>query len=332
MDSDRRKFITLVGTAFAGWPVLAHAQTSRRVPTVGVLMGLANDEESKRRIEAFEKGLASKGWVVGKNLKIDRRYTAGDPKLMNKFAVELVALRADVIVAHSTPVVSAVLKVTRTVPVVFVVVSDPIGSGFVASMARPGGNVTGFTNLAATMSGKYLSILRELVPNLAHVAIIYNPDSATNAGEYYLPPFIESAKEFKVTAVSIEVRSAAEITKQMENLSSTLGAGLIVMPDNFMTLNRGLVVSLAARLRIPAMYPYRYFVDEGGLLSYGVDVLDLFSRASDYVDRILKGAKPAVLPVQAPRKFELVINLKTARALNLSVPQILLAGADALVE
>ena len=295
-------------------------------------MGLADDNEAQNRAKVFEQGLAKKGWVIGQNLRIEYRFAAGNAERMLSFSRELVGLRPDVILGHSTPVVAALLQATRTIPIVFVVVSDPIGSGFVSSMAQPGGNVTGFTNLQATISGKYLSMLREIMPRLTRVAIMYNPDSATNAGEYYLPPFMASASEFNLTPIAAEVRDAAEIETIMADLGSASGSGLIVMPDNFTTLYRELIVSLAARARIPAIYPYRYFVDEGGLLSYGVDVLDLFSRAPDYVDRILRGAKAADLPVQAPTKFELVINLKTARALGLAVPRILLAGADALIE
>ncbi len=331
MNPTRRQIVSLLGIAATGWPTASRGQDLGRVCTIGVLMGLANDDEAKNRAKVFEQGLADKGWRLGQNLRIEYRFAAGNSEQMRRFAQELAELRPDVILAHSTPVVAALLDATRTIPIVFVVVSDPIGSGFVASMARPGGNVTGFTNLAATISGKYLLMLRELKPDLVRVAIMYNPDSATNAGEYYLPPFMESAGKFKLTPIPAEVHSPAEIEAAMADLAASAGSGLIVMPDNFMTLNRQLIVSLAARHRIPAIYPYRYFVDEGGLLSYGVDVLDLFRRAPDYVDRILKGANPAELPVQAPTKFELVINLKTARALDLAVPPILLAGADALI-
>lgn len=332
MNFERRAFLTLLSAVLAARPIPTNAQPVTRFRTVGVLMGLANDEETQARAKVIEQGLAKKGWIVGQNLRIEYRFAAGNEDLMHGFAKELAGLHPDVIIGHSTPVVAALLQATLTIPIVFVVVSDPIGSGFVTSLAHPGGNVTGFTNLQATISGKYLSILRLLVPNLARVAIMYNPESATNSGKYYFPSFMESAKQFHVTPIATEVHSTAEIEPALTDFGAVPGSALIVMPDNFTSLNRKLIVAQTARLRIPTIYPYRYFVDEGGLLSYGVDVLDLFRRAPDYVDRILRGAQPGELPVQAPKKFELVINQKAAHALGLDVPRILLAGADAVIE
>lgn len=332
MDLERRAFVAFLCAAAATGSMPAYAQQVTRSRTVGVLMGLANDEETQARAKAVEQGLAKKGWIAGQNLHMEYRFAAGNEELIRKFAKELVALRPDVIIGHSTPVVAGLLQVTQSIPIVFVVVSDPVGSGFVTSLARPGGNVTGFTNLQATISGKYLSILRLLVPNLARVAIMYNPESATNSGKYYFPPFMESAKQFHVIPIATEVHSTGEIETALANFGAVPGSALIVMPDNFTSLNRKLIVEQASLLRIPTIYPYRYFVDEGGLLSYGVDVLDLFRRAPDYVDRILRGTKPGELPVQAPKKFELVINMKAAHALGLTVPRILLVGADALIE
>jgi putative ABC transport system substrate-binding protein len=251
---------------------------------------------------------------------------------MLSLSQELVALHPDVIVAHSTPVVAALRQVTQTIPIIFVVVADPVGSGFVTSLARPGGNITGFTNLLPTITGKYLSILMELQPQLTRVGLMYNPASVPGGGTSFMLTFTESAKEYHIAPITVEIHNAGEIETAMADLGAAPGGGLIVMPDNFTTFYRETIIPLAARLRIPTIYPYRYFVDEGGLLSYGIDVLDLFRRAPDYVDRILQGAKPADLPVQAPKKFELVINLKTASALGLAVPRILLAGADALIE
>ena len=332
MDLERRAFVASLGAALALSPATAFAQQASRIRTVAVLMGLANDEETQARAKLIEQGLAKRGWIVGQNLRIEYRFAGGDIDRMLSLSKELVALRPDVIIAHSTPVVAAVLKVTQTIPIVFVVVADPVGSGFVSSLARPGGNVTGFTNLSITITGKYLSILRELNAKLTHVALMYNPESVPSGGASFMRNFMESAKEFNVTPISAIVHSADEIQKAMTDVGATPNSALIVMPDNFTSVHRDLIVSLAARLRIPAIYPYRYFVDEGGLLSYGIDVLDLFRRAPDYVDRILQGAKPADLPVQAPKKFELVINLRAARALDLVIPRILLAGADALIE
>jgi putative ABC transport system substrate-binding protein len=328
----RRRCAALLGGAIGVWPIALRAQSAERKYLVGVLMGLANDEEAQVRAKIIEQGLAKRGWVVGQNLRVEYRYANGDQGLMQKFAAELVELKCDCIVGQSTPVIAALKKATQTIPIVFVAVSDPIGGGFVTSMARPGGNITGFTILQPTITGKYLSLLRELKSQLTRVAVMYNPDSVPKGEAFYVPTFVESAKDFHITPVTAEVHSSDEIEVAMADLGATSGSGLIVMPDNFTSFHRTLIVSLAARLRIPAIYPYRYFVDEGGLLSYGIDVLDLYRRAPDYVDRILQGAKPADLPVQAPKKFELVINLKTARALGLSVPRILLAGADAVIE
>jgi putative tryptophan/tyrosine transport system substrate-binding protein len=329
---ERRAFVAFLGAALAMRPLSANAQQSTRLRTVGVLMGLADDEEAQARAKVIEQGLAKRGWIAGQNLRIEYRYAAGDAERMLSLSKELVGLHADVIIGHSTPVVAALLRITRTIPIVFVVVADPVGSGFVTSLARPDGNVTGFTNLQPTITGKYLSILRALKPELTRVGLMYNPVSVPSGGASFLPSFMQSANEFHVTPIAAEVHNEGEIEKAIGDLGAVPESGLIVMPDNFLTLHRELIVAQAAHLRIPTIYPYRYFVDEGGLLSYGIDVLDLFRRAPDYVDRILRGAKPADLPIQAPKKFELVINLKTARDLGLVVPRILLAGADALIE
>jgi putative ABC transport system substrate-binding protein len=328
----RRAFMASLGAALATGPMSARAQQASRLRTVGVLMGIANDQETQARAKVIEQGLAKKGWIVGQTLHIEYRFAGDNAESMLTLAKELVGLHPDVIIAHSTPVVAALLQATQTIPIVFVVVADPVGSGFVANIARPGGNITGFTVLAPTIAGKYLSILRELKPQLTRVSIMYNPESIPRGGTFYMPPFIESAKEFHVTPITTEVHSPAEIETAMADLGAAPESALIVLAGNFTTLYRELIISLAASLRIPTIYPYRYFVDEGGLLSYGVDILDLFRRAPDYVDRILQGANPADLPVQAPRKFELVINLKTAHTLGVAIPRILLAGADALIE
>jgi ABC-type uncharacterized transport system substrate-binding protein len=324
----RREFITLLGGALAAQAIPANAQ-ELRVRTVGVLMGFANDAEAKARVQAFEQGLERVGWSVGQNLRIEYRYAEDDPVRMQALAKELVELKPDCIVGHSTPVVTALMHPTRTIPIVFVSVSDPVGSGFVASVARPAGNMTGFTIFPATITGKYLSILREMMPQLARVAILYNADQA---GSFFLSPLVGAAKEFKVQPITAQVRNPAEIESAIAKLGSQPRSGLIVIPDNFTSVHRQLIISLAAQFRIPAIYPYRYFADEGGLLSYGVDTLDLFRRASEYVSRILRGDKPADLPVQAPTKFELVINLKTAKALGIVIPRILLAGAEQVIE
>jgi putative tryptophan/tyrosine transport system substrate-binding protein len=332
MDPERRAFVAFLSAALTMRSIPTNAQQATHLRTVGVLMGLANDAETQARAKIIEQGLAKKGWIVGQNLHIEYRFAAGDIERMHSLSEELVAIHPDVIIGHSTPVVAALLKVTHSIPIVFVVVADPVGSGFVASLARPAGNVTGFSNPVPTITGKYLSLLRELKPQLTRVALMYNPESVPSGGTLFMPAFVESAKEFHVTPIAAEVHSPAEIETAMADLGAEPGSTLIVLADNFTSVHRELIIPLAARLRIPTLYPYRYFVDEGGLLSYGVDVLDLFRRAPDYVDRILQGAKPADLPVQTPRKFELVINLKAARALGLVVPRILLAGANTLID
>jgi putative ABC transport system substrate-binding protein len=250
---------------------------------------------------------------------------AGMVGFTKALAKELVELKPDCIVGHSTPVVTALMQATRTIPIVFVSVSDPVGSGFVASMARPAGNMTGFTILPATITGKYLSMLKEMMPQLASVAILYNPDSAPAAGTFFLTPFVGAARDFKIQPITAQVRNPAEIESTIAKLGSEPRSGLIVMPDNFTSVHRKLIISLAAQFRIPTIYPYRYFAEEGGLLSYGVNTSDVFRRAAEYVSRILRGAKPADLPVQAPTKFELVINLGAAKALGLVMPRALLA-------
>jgi putative tryptophan/tyrosine transport system substrate-binding protein len=334
MASDRREFMTLAGTALASWPSLARAQASRRTLTIAVLMGLADDDEAKRRLEVFEQGLVSEGWIIGQNVHIEDRYSAGDPRLMHKFAAELVALHPDVIVAHSTPVVRAVLQVSHAFPIVFVVVADPVGSGFAASIARPGGNATGFTNLSGTITGKLLTILTQITPDLSHVALLFNPKTVARGELFneYLNSFDTAASVLGLRAKKAEVGTSADIDETMSELGREPGSGLIVAPDNFTTVHRDLIIALAAQWRIPAIYPYKYFAEDGGLISYGVDVLDLFRRAADYVSRILHGANPGELPIQAPTKFEMVINLKTAKTLDLTVPRILLAGADDLID
>src|SRR5215467_15197758 len=301
----RREFIALLGGAITSQPIPANAQLAARVRTVAVLMGLADDAEARSRLMAFEQGLETEGWSVGQNLRIEYRYAEGDSARMQAFAKELVELKPDCIVGHSTPVVTALMHATRTIPIVFVSVSNPIGSGFIASMARPGGNITGFTILHASIAGKYVSMLKEMVPELARVALMYNPNSVPDSGTFFSGAFME------------QVHDAAEIENTITKLGGETGSGLVLVPDNFTTVHRELIISLTARFRIPAIYPYRYFAEAGGLLSYGVDAVDLFRRASEYVSRILRGADPADLPVQAPTKFEFVINLTTAETLGL---------------
>jgi putative ABC transport system substrate-binding protein len=328
----RREVIALLSGVLAGRVIPAKAQESVRVRTVGALMGLANDAETRARTQALEQGLEREGWSFEQNLRIGYRFSEDDPSRMQAYAKELTELNPDCILGHSTPVTRALARATRTVPIVFVAVTDPIGSGFVASMARPGGNITGFTLLHASIVGKYLTLLKQMMPQLARVAIMYNPNSVPGEGTFFSGPFVDFATKLDVRPIISEVNNPADIESAIAKLSRDPGSGLILVPDNFTTFHRELIISLAAKFRIPAVYPYRYFAEAGGLLSYGVDAVDLFRRAAEYISRILRGAKPADLPVQAPTKFELVVNLKTATTMGLVVPRIIIAGADETIE
>jgi putative tryptophan/tyrosine transport system substrate-binding protein len=332
----RRRFIAVLGGAALTASAASRARLSGRMRTVGFLMGLANDGESQARVKAFEQALEKEGWILGEDVQIQYRFAAGDPKRMRALAKELVALQPDLIVGHSTPVVTELVQATRTIPIVFVVVADPVASGFAASIPRPGGNATGFTNFSFsdTIIGKLLTLLKQITPRLTRVALIYNPETIVHGGplQTYFRPFDVAASSFGIEAIAAPVRAPADIERRMTDLGREPNAGLIVMPDNVTAIHRHLVISLAAQFRMPTIYPYRYFIEAGGLMSYGVDVIDLFRRAPEYVSRILRGENPAELPVQAPTKFELAINLKTAQALGLAVPRILIASANSLIE
>ncbi len=329
----RREFITLLGGAAAAWPLAARAQQPERMRRIGVLMAYAeSDREGQACVAAFREGLQKLGWTEGRNIRIDTRWaTPGDAEAMQRFAKELVALQPDLILSHNTPTTAALLQQTRTIPIIFANVSDPVGSGFVASFPRPGGNVTGFTNMEPTMAGKWLELLKEIAPRVNRVAFLFNPATAPYA-EYYLNPFKAAAASFAVEAIAAPVRDTSELESVIAAQAREPNGGLIVMPDTFTTAHRAEITSLAARYRLPAVYPFRFFTELGGLLSYGNDLLDNFRRAATYADRILKGAKPSELPVQAPVKFELVINLKTAKALGLDVPLHLQQRADEVIE
>jgi putative ABC transport system substrate-binding protein len=328
----RREFITLLGGA-AVWPLAARAQQADRMRRIGVLMPLAADDPvGQARIAALREGLEKLGWTEGRNIQIDTRWTTtGDVESMQRFAKELVALQPDLILTQSTPITATMLQETRTIPIVFALVADPIGSGFVASFPQPGGNVTGFVTMEPTMAGKWLELLKEIAPRVARVAMLFNPATATYA-EYWLNPFKAAAASFVVEAITAPVHDRSELDSVIAAQAGEPNSGLIVMPDTFTDAHRIEITSLAARYRLPAVYPYRQFTAVGGLLSYGDDLIDNFRRAPTYVDRILKGAKPSELPVQAPVKFELVINLKTAKALGLDVPSFLQQRADEVIE
>jgi putative tryptophan/tyrosine transport system substrate-binding protein len=329
----RREFITLLGGAAAAWPLPARAQQPERMRRIGVFMPLAADDPiGQARIAALREGLAKLGWTEGRNIRIDTRWTStGDLESMQRFAKELVALQPDLIVTQSTPITATLLQETRTIPIVFALVADPIGSGFVASFAKPGGNVTGFVTIEPTMAGKWLELLKEIAPRVARVAFLFNPVTATYF-EYWLKPFKAAAVSFAVEAIAAPVRDRSELESVIAEQARAPNGGLVVMPDTFTDTHRVEITSLAAGYRLPAVYPYRQFTAVGGLLSYGDDLIDNFRRAPTYVDRILKGEKPSELPVQAPVKFDLVINQKTAKALGLEVPLHLQQRADEVIE
>jgi putative ABC transport system substrate-binding protein len=329
----RREFIRTLGGAVVAWPLAARAQQSEQMRRIGVLMGYAeNDPEGEARVAAFREGLQNLGWAEGRNIRIDTRWaTPGDAESRQRFAQELVALRPDLILSHGTPTTATLLQQTRSIPILFAGVSDPVGSGFVASFPRPGGNVTGFITMEPTMAGKWLELLKEIAPRVARVALLFNPATAPYA-EYWLNPFKAAAASFALEAIVAPVRDTSELESVLAAQAREPNGGLIAIPDTFLAAHRAEVTSLAARYRLPAVYAFRYFADVGGLMSYGSDQIDDYRRSATYADRILKGAKPSEFPVQAPIKFELVINLKTAKALGLTVPPMLLARADDVIE
>jgi putative tryptophan/tyrosine transport system substrate-binding protein len=328
----RREFLGLIGGAAASWPVVARAQLPERMRRIGLLMGyVENDSEGQGFVTAFREGLQKLGWTEGRNIRIEYRWAALDAELRQRFAKELVALQPDVILSANTPTTAALVQQTRTLPIVFASVADPVGSGFIASFSRPGGNVTGFTNVEPTTAGKWMELLKEIAPRVNRVALLYNPETAPYA-ERYLSPFKVAAASSAVEAIAAPVHSMSELVSVIAAQARAPNGGLVVMTDSFMADHRAEITSLTARHRLPAVYPYRFFTEVGGLLSYGNDQTDNYRRAADYADRILKGAKPSELPVQAPVKFELVINLKTAKALGLDVPPHLQQHADEVIE
>jgi putative tryptophan/tyrosine transport system substrate-binding protein len=324
----RREFITLVGGALA-LSLTAYAQKVR----LGVLMPFATtDPSSKLDVAALVGQLKELGWTEGRNLGIDYRWAAGNAEKMQASAKELVAQQPDVIFCRSTPVTAALLKETRTIPIVFSMVSDPIGERFVESLARPGGNATGFTNVESSMAGKWLELLKEVAPNIKRIAFIFDPRVAAGGGTYYANLIESAAPSFAVTLAATPVHDAGDIESTIEKFAREPNGGLLVLPDTTTRTNRRQIIALAAQYRVPAIYDFRDIVVEGGLISYGVDVADLIRRAAGYVDRVLKGAKPAELPVQLPTKFELVINLQTAKALGLEISSQLQQRADEVIE
>jgi ABC-type uncharacterized transport system substrate-binding protein len=325
----RREFIVALGGVAVVWPLAARAQQADRVRRVGVLMGIADDPEGQGRVAVFRQALQVLGWTEGRNVQFIYRWNAGDVVHARQLAKELLDLRSDVILANSTPVAAAVRDTTRTTPTVFVQVSDPVTSGVVQSLARPGGNLTGFTNFEPSIPSKWLELVKRVAPNITRVAYLFNPNTAPL---FYAKAVEAAAPLLSVKPFAAEVHNAAEMERVIEQFARESDSALLVLPDLFTATNRQSIIALAARHRLPAVYPFRYFVAGGGLTSYGPDTIDSYRRAAGYVDRILKGEWPGDLPVQQPTKFEFVINLKTAKALGLDIPPGVLAIADEVIE
>jgi len=327
----RREFITLLGGA-APWPLAARAQQAEQVQRVGVLMVQAEDDpDAKARLAGFRQGLESLGWLEGRNIRLDIRFAPGGAHVQ-VLAKELVALQPDVILAHTTPATLAVQQETRAIPIVFANIADPVGSGFVASLARPGGNITGLLLFEASITGKWLALLKEVAPHLARAALVVNPQTAPYY-DYFLREAQAAAASLAIEVVFSPIGdTAADIERAIEAFASVPNGGLVLPPDANTTFHRDLLIALAARHRLPAVYSDRLFVVAGGLLCYSIDRIDQFRQAASYVDRILRGVKPADLPVQTPTKYETVVNLKTARTLGLTVPPGVLVAADEVIE
>ena len=327
----RREFVAGIGSA-AAWPVAARAQRGERVRRIGVLISYdETDAEGKARLSALTQGLAELGWTDGRNLWMDIRWAAGSVDRMPMFAKELVALQPDVIFSDGTPATAALQRETRTIPIIFAG-SDPVGFGFVAGLPRPGGNITGFITEESSLAGKWLELLTEIAPGVKRVAAMFDPDTAPFVRSYYLPAFEAAARSSKVEPIAAPVRSDAEIETVITSLGREPGGGLVGMSDSFVNIHRATIILLAARNNVPAVYWNDVFTRDGGLLSYAPDVRDNFRRSASYVDRILRGAKPADLPVQLPVKFKMLVNVRTAKALGLTVPQSILLRADEVIE
>jgi putative tryptophan/tyrosine transport system substrate-binding protein len=328
----RREFITALGGVAAAWPLAASAQQTMHVRRVGVFMAYAeNDPEARDYVEAFNNGMKELRWTEGRDIRIDFHWATGDVNRMRSLAKQLVEQKPDVIVSNTTPVTATLLRETRTIPVVFVIVSDPVGSGFVAGLSHPGGNATGFINVEASMATKWLELVKETAPSVTRVALLFNPTTAPYF-QYYQKPFEAAARSISVEPLPSPVRDLFEIETVMAMLTREPKGGLVIMTDSFMLINREPIVSLVDRYGLTAVYASRSFATSGGLIAYGPNNRDLFRRAAGYVDRILKGEKPTELPVQVPTKFELFVNLKTAKSQHIIIPQSILIRADEVIE
>lgn len=326
----RRAFIVALAGAMVASPQVLIAQNRSR--RLGILTGTGNDAEAQKRLEALTRTLKELGWVSGENIQLDMRWSPGSSEMSEKYAKELISFQPDVILAHNTISVEVLLQQTRTIPIVFTSVFDPILSGIVTNLARPGGNVTGFTNHAQSMGGKWLELLQELAPRTDKVTLIWNPKTAGYTPRFFSDAFEPAARALHMTVASAALQDASELEPTIAELSRQKNSGLVAMADPFTTVHRKQMVALTARYRVPAAYPWTFFVTEGGLVSYGVDQVDIWRRAAAYIDRILRGQKPGDLPVQAPTVFELYINRKTAKALGLTIPQSLLIRADKVID
>ena len=329
----RRDFITLIGGSAMAWPLAARAQQGERLRGIGLIIGATeeDDPEAQGRITAFREGLEALGWSEGRNIRINYRFGGGDAARIQAFAAELVSSAPDVIVANSSPAAAALRQATRTIPIVMAAVNDPVAQGFIASLARPGGNITGFTFTDFELLGKWLDLLKEMVPSIRRAALMFNPETVPYYATY-LREFRARPETLAVELLPAPVHSNAEIEAALVALAHEPGGGLICGADPFTIRHRAFIIMMAERHRVPAVYAYRSYVGEGALISYGPDPYDVLRRSASYVDRILRGEKPADLPAQRPTKFELAINLKAAKALGLTIPATLLARADEVIE
>jgi putative tryptophan/tyrosine transport system substrate-binding protein len=329
----RRKFITLLAGAATAWPLAARSQQPDRMRRIDVMMALPEDDRlGRQQARALRAGLRDLGWTDGRNVRMDFHWDISEAGRAQIVGKDIVTVQPDLIVSHAVLATTAVSQLTKSTPIIFVSVPDPVVLGLVSSLARPGGNVTGFTNFEPSMSAKWVEILKDLDPRIRQIAILFNPETAALGGKYFLPSFKSAGEALGVEAIEAPVHNAAEIEQTIDALARKPNSGLVAMAEIFTVLNKASIIRLAANNHLPLMCPFRFFTDEGGLISYGIDLTDLFHRAASYVDRILKGAKPADLPVQAPTKFEMVINLKTAKALGIAVPANVLALADEAIE
>jgi len=329
----RRDFIAALGGILVCPPLAARAQQLNQIPRLGVLMGYAKDDpDAQARIAALREGLEQLGWSEGRNIQVEIRYAAGVPGLFREYAKELSDLKPDVIIADTTASAAALVRATHSIPIVFVSVTDPVGNGYVKNLANPGGNITGFTNFEFAMSGKWLEVLKDISPGIERVAVVFNPETAAGRGSFFLEPIKASAPSFAVKIFPAPVQNDADIESVITEFARDPRGGLIVTLDAFTAVHRDAIIAQAAARKLPSVYPLGHYVVAGGLVSYGVDASDLHRRAASYVDRIIRGAKPAELPIQQPTKFNLAVNLKTAHALGLTVPATLLSRADEVIE